>query len=135
MKITYTLSQLDDVATQIISKTKSNVLLFYGDMGVGKTTLIKALCRNLGVKTPAKSPSFSIVNEYVTSNKELIYHFDFYRIELEEEVLDIGFDQYLNSGKWIFIEWPEKISNILPENSQKVSLHRLMENDRVAELF
>ena len=135
MKITYTLSQLDDVAAQIIAHSKSNILLFYGDMGDGKTTLIKALCRLLEVQSTVKSPTFSIVNEYVTSSDEPIYHFDFYRIESEEEVLDIGFDQYLDSGKWIFIEWPQKIANILPENGQKVRFTRLMENNRILELL
>jgi len=135
MKITYTLSQLDDVATQIISQSRSNILLFYGDMGVGKTTLIKALCRALDVQSPVKSPSFSIVNEYITSSKERIYHFDFYRIESEEEVLDIGFDQYLDTGKWIFIEWPQKIVNILPITSQKVQFYRLKENVRILEIL
>ena len=135
MKITYTLSQLDDVAAQIISQTKSNIVLFYGDMGDGKTTLIKALCRALDVQSTVKSPSFSIVNEYVTYSEERIYHFDFYRIESEEEVLDIGFDQYLDNGRWIFIEWPQKIANLLPENGQKVQFHRLKEKERILEIL
>lgn len=130
----YTLSQVDDVARQIIAESKSNILLFYGDMGVGKTTLIKALCDALDVETPVKSPTFSLVNEYITRQGHLIYHFDFYRIESEEEVLDIGFEQYIDAGAWIFIEWPEKISTFLPKNCQKVQLYRLLEKGRIVEI-
>lgn len=135
MRITYTLSQLDDVAAQIISESKSNILLFYGEMGDGKTTLIKALCRALDVSSVVKSPTFSLVNEYITASEERIYHFDFYRIESEEEVLDIGFEQYLDTGKWIFIEWPQKIKSLLPKNSQKVIFNRLSEKSRVLEML
>ena len=117
MKTTYTLSQLDEVAKQIIAESKSKVLLFYGEMGNGKTTLIKALCKALGVSDPVTSPTFSIVNEYLGTQNTLLYHFDCYRIEEEEEILDIGFDQYLENGNWIFIEWPQKIENLLPTNS------------------
>lgn len=135
MEITYTLSQVDNVAAQIIAERSSSTLLFYGDMGAGKTTLIKALCTALDVQNSVKSPSFSIVNEYVTLQEGLIYHFDFYRIDSEEEVLDIGFDQYLDTASWIFIEWPEKIGTFLPKNSQKVQLYRLSENERKIVFF
>lgn len=135
MKITYTLSQLDDVAAKIITSSKSTILLFDGDMGVGKTTLIKALSKALNVETPVTSPSFSLVNEYVTPLGELIYHFDFYRIESAVEVLDIGFEQYLDAGTWIFIEWPDKIKTLLPNNSQTVQIHRLTENDRILKML
>ena len=131
MKITYTLSQLDDVAQQIISNRKSNTILFYGEMGDGKTTLIKALCKALGVTDSVKSPTYSIVNEYNTQDNSLVYHFDFYRIKDEEEVLDIGFDQYLEQGEWVFIEWPQNIIGLLPENAQKISLQKLTENNRL----
>lgn len=134
MKITYTLSQLDDVATQIIAHSKSTILLFYGDMGVGKTTLIKALCSALNVQSPVKSPTFSLVNEYVTTKDELVYHFDFYRIKEEVEVLDIGFDQYLDAGSWIFIEWPDRIGSFLPNIRQEVHIYRLTENKRILEI-
>lgn len=130
MKITYTLSQQDDVAHQLISQSKSHIFLFYGEMGTGKTTLIKALCKALGVTDPVTSPTYSIVNEYVTTTQEQVYHFDFYRIEHPEEVLDIGFEQYVEQGKWIFIEWPQKIIGLLPENGQKVTFQRLTENER-----
>lgn len=134
MKLTYALSQLEDVAQQIISHSKSNILLFYGEMGDGKTTLIKALCTVLGVEAEVTSPTYTLVNEYITQQNEKVYHFDFYRIEREEEVLDIGFEQYLEQGAWIFIEWPQKIINIIPEISQKVIFHRLNENERIVEI-
>ena len=130
MKIDYSLSQLDIVAKKIIRESSSKILLFYGEMGDGKTTLIKALCKALGVLDPVTSPTFSIVNEYLTSKDKLIYHFDCYRIEQEEEMLDIGFDQYLDNGDWIFIEWPQKIKYLLPPNSQVLNLSKLNLNSR-----
>ena len=135
MKTTYTLSQLDEVAKQIIAESKSKVLLFYGEMGNGKTTLIKALCKALGVSDPVTSPTFSIVNEYLGTQNTLLYHFDCYRIEEEEEILDIGFDQYLENGDWIFIEWPQKIENLLPANSQEIKISNLNINSRSIEML
>ncbi len=135
MKTTYTLSQLDEVAKQIIAESKSKVLLFYGEMGNGKTTLIKALCKALGVSDPVTSPTFSIVNEYLGTQNTLLYHFDCYRIEEEEEILDIGFDQYLENGDWIFIEWPQKIENLLPTNSQEIKISNLNMNSRFIEML
>ena len=135
MKTTYTLSQLDEVAKQIIAESKSKVLLFYGEMGNGKTTLIKALCKALGVSDPVTSPTFSIVNEYLGTQNTLLYHFDCYRIEEEEEILDIGFDQYLENGDWIFIEWPQKIENLLPTNSQEIKISNLNMNSRFIEVL
>lgn len=98
------------------------VFLFYGEMGVGKTTFIKVLCKELGVDEPTSSPTFSIVNEYLSINNKSIYHFDFYRIEKEEEVFDLGYEDYFYSGNFCFVEWPEKISNLLPENAIKVTI-------------
>ena len=135
MKTTYTLSQLDEVAKQIIAESKSKVLLFYGEMGNGKTTLIKALCKALGVSDPVTSPTFSIVNEYLGTQNTLLYHFDCYRIEEEEEILDIGFDQYLENGDWIFIEWPQKIENLLPTNSQEIKISNLNMNSRSIKML
>lgn len=135
MKITYSLSDLDDVAQQILDKSTSTVLLFEGAMGDGKTTLIKALCKQLGVSSKVTSPTFSLVNEYITSSNEVVYHFDFYRIAQQEEVLDIGFDHYLETGSWIFIEWPDKIRNMIPKNSQTVKINRLSENVRELVFF
>jgi len=120
---------------QLISSSKSRVLLFEGAMGDGKTTLIKALCKQLGVTSRVTSPTFSLVNEYVTATNGLIYHFDFYRIQQQEEVLDIGFEQYLERASWVFIEWPSKIGNLIPENSQKVIINRLSEKEREIVIF
>ncbi len=98
------------------------VISFYGEMGVGKTTLIKILCEQLGVDEVTNSPTFSIVNEYLTKNEEKIYHFDFYRIEEEAEVFDLGYEEYFYSGNFCFIEWPEKIPNLLTDNAVKVNI-------------
>ncbi len=101
-------------------KQKSNVFAFYGQMGAGKTTLIKAICRKLMVKDEVNSPTFSIVNEYKTENGESVFHFDFYRINKIEEAFDIGYENYFYSPSYCFIEWPEKIEQLLPENCVKV---------------
>jgi tRNA threonylcarbamoyladenosine biosynthesis protein TsaE len=90
------------------------VWLFYGEMGAGKTTLIKNICRQFSVTDNVSSPTFSLVNEYNTENGQTIYHFDFYRIDDEEEAINIGFDEYIYSGNLCLIEWPEKIPNLLP---------------------
>jgi len=112
--MTFDINAIDDVAKLLLNSVKTKTILFYGDMGVGKTTLINALVKALGGTTEATSPTFSIVNEYEVPN-DTIYHFDFYRIEDEIEVLDIGIEDYLYSGHWNFIEWPDKIAGILPK--------------------
>jgi tRNA threonylcarbamoyladenosine biosynthesis protein TsaE len=91
-------------------------------MGAGKTTMIKALCRELGVTDIVQSPSFSIINEYKTNRGEPIFHFDFYRIKKLEEVFDIGYEEYLYSGFYCFIEWPELMEELLPEDVIKVCI-------------
>lgn len=111
----FTQNDLPGVAMQIISFLgDEKIILFYGNMGAGKTTLIKALCEALGVKESVTSPTFSIVNQYTGLHAD-IYHFDFYRLKNQYEALDIGFEEYLQSGNYCFIEWPEKIDNLLPE--------------------
>jgi tRNA threonylcarbamoyladenosine biosynthesis protein TsaE len=102
------------------------VFAFFGPMGVGKTTFIKALCNELGVVEIVTSPTFALINEYQTSNGEIIYHFDFYRIEKIEEVFDFGYEDYFYSGNYCFIEWPDKIAEILPEN---VVFVQMVENE------
>jgi len=97
----------------ILSRNK--VVAFYGDMGVGKTTFIKGLCRVMGVTDTVTSPSFAIVNKYMTSDDRAIYHFDFYRLKDVNEVFDIGYEDYFFSGDICLIEWPEKIAEVLPE--------------------
>jgi tRNA threonylcarbamoyladenosine biosynthesis protein TsaE len=103
-------------------------------MGNGKTTLIKQLCKKLGVSESTSSPTFSIVNEYKTDKNNTIYHFDFYRIKNESEVLDFGYEEYLYSGNYCFIEWPEKIPNMLPDDVVKVTINKDENNFRIIEV-
>ena len=107
------------------------VFAFYGKMGAGKTTFIKAVCEELGVKDVINSPTFAIVNEYVDGEGEPIYHFDFYRIKNEQEVLDIGYEDYVYSGNVCFMEWPELIENLLPDNAVKVTIEEEEDGRRV----
>jgi tRNA threonylcarbamoyladenosine biosynthesis protein TsaE len=107
------------------------VVLLEGEMGVGKTTLIKLLCKNLGVMEPTNSPTFSIVNEYLTNKGDSIFHFDFYRIEKESEVLDLGYEDYFYSENYCFIEWPEKIPHLIPENAIKIKIELDAANNRL----
>lgn len=117
------LSEVASVAKKIIDYAGPiRVFVFYGDLGAGKTTLIKEVCALLGSKDPVSSPTFSIVNEYQCKN-ELVYHFDFYRIESEDEAFDLGYEEYFYSGRYCFIEWPERILNLLPEELIQVNLH------------
>jgi tRNA threonylcarbamoyladenosine biosynthesis protein TsaE len=114
----YSLDELDDVAKALLEQAKVvKTIAFSGDLGAGKTTIISALLKQLGVDGFSGSPTFSLINEYITSNNEVIYHFDFYRIKDPNEAMDIGWDEYLeNENAWIFIEWPERIEDILPEH-------------------
>ena len=121
MKLEYSLSQLDEVAKTLLEKSKEKTILFYGEMGVGKTTLIKAMLRELGVNDKGASPTFSIVNEYKLGNGS-VFHFDFYRIETEEEAYDLGLEEYLYSNSWCFVEWPEKVSSLLPLNCTVIEI-------------
>ena len=98
------------------------VFAFYGKMGAGKTTFIKAVCEELGVQDVINSPTFAIVNEYVDGEGEPIYHFDFYRIKNQQEALDIGYEDYVYSGNVCFMEWPELIENLLPDDAVKVTI-------------
>ena len=107
----------------------SHVFAFYGKMGAGKTTFIKAICEELGVEDVITSPTFAIINEY-ESPEATIYHFDFYRIEKLEEALDIGFYDYVDSGYLCIIEWPEKIEDLLPEETLVARIEVLPDNSR-----
>ncbi len=100
---------------------EERVFLFFGEMGAGKTTLIKELCQVLGVTDTASSPTFSIVNEYNSANG-VVFHFDFYRLKDETEALDLGYEDYFYSGNYCFIEWPEKIPNLIPNKSVTVKI-------------
>lgn len=125
------IDDLDLISEKLIEQFKHKVVLFYGEMGNGKTTLIKQLCKKLGVNESTSSPTFSIVNEYKTNDNKTIYHFDFYRIKDENEVLDFGYEEYLYSNNYCFIEWPEKIPNMLPENVEKVYIDLDENNNRL----
>jgi tRNA threonylcarbamoyladenosine biosynthesis protein TsaE len=125
MTITFSIDQLDQVAKVLLEQNPNKILLFNGEMGVGKTTLIKKICENLGVNEPTSSPTFSLVNEYYTTNNQYIYHFDCYRLKSEIEALDMGIDEYLYSGNWCFIEWAEKITNLIPENHSIITIEVL----------
>ena len=111
-------------AAQALLKTypQSRVFALYGEMGAGKTTFIKVLCRELGVDDIVQSPTFAIINEYKTRSGDSIFHFDFYRIRKPEEALDIGYEDYFYSGSYCFIEWPELIESLLPADAVRVTL-------------
>lgn len=112
----YTLEELPVIARKILNEfPDERIFALYGDLGAGKTTLIKALCAALGSKDEVTSPSFAIINEYESGGIDLIYHFDFYRIKKLEEVLDIGYEEYLYSGYYCFLEWSDKIEELLPD--------------------
>jgi tRNA threonylcarbamoyladenosine biosynthesis protein TsaE len=110
----------------------SRIFAFYGKMGAGKTTFIKALCSYLGVADIVQSPSFAIINEYKTVSGDSVYHFDFYRIARLDEVFDIGYEEYFYSGKYCFIEWPELIEPLLPKETVRVSITG--ENERIINI-
>ncbi len=117
------LSDLEKAAEAFLKKTAGhNLIAFYAPMGAGKTTFTTALCKRLGVTDPICSPTFTIINEYVTSDGQTIYHFDFYRITKLSEAIDIGLEDYLYSGNLCLMEWPENISELLPEETLKVHI-------------
>ena len=134
MEITFSLDQIEEVAKKILSQNPNKVILFHGEMGVGKTTLIKALAKKLGVTEVTSSPTFSLVNEYQTTNNQIVYHFDFYRLNNEIEALDMGADEYLYSGNWCFIEWAEKIASLIPESHSTIAIRVLPDGKRFLEL-
>jgi len=133
LEINYTLNDVDKVAKQLINNVTTKTLLFYGDMGVGKTTLIKSIVANLGSLDKVTSPTFSIVNEYQAEN-DLIYHFDFYRIDNIEEAYNLGIEDYLYSNNWCIIEWPERLQNILPKEVDRIDLVLNSDSSRTLKL-
>ncbi|PKQ62793.1 tRNA (adenosine(37)-N6)-threonylcarbamoyltransferase complex ATPase subunit type 1 TsaE [Labilibaculum filiforme] len=115
------LKEINAVAKKFLSLVgNKRVFALYGAMGVGKTTFVKAICEAMGVEDTINSPTFSIVNEYHTSKEEIIYHFDFYRIEDVKEAYDFGYEDYFYGNAMCFIEWPEKIESILPSDAVEV---------------
>jgi ATPase, YjeE family len=134
------LADIENAATEFInyisnSDIQSNIFAFYAPMGAGKTTFIKALCSVLGVKDVVNSPTFTIVNEYRAAKGFPIYHFDFYRINNVNEALDIGLQEYFSSEGLCLIEWPEKISDILPEDVVKVKITVDSNDNRILEII
>ena len=134
MTITFTLDQIKETAEQILASNPQKIILFNGEMGVGKTTLIKQLCKSLGITDATSSPTFSLVNEYQIQNGKKVYHFDFYRIKQETEALDMGVDDYLYSGNWCFIEWSEKIESLIPEEHSTINIELLSDGKRELKL-
>lgn len=130
MEFLFKLDEIQNIANQIITHSKHKVLLFEGQMGAGKTTLIKAISKELGIVDVANSPTFSIVNEYRTKNNQTVYHFDLYRLDEEEEAYDMGIDEYFDSGNWCFIEWPEKTPNLIPDEHHTLVFELIDENTR-----
>ena len=130
MNKNFLLSEVPIIAKEIIKNSTSKIILFHGDMGVGKTTLIKKICKTLGTEDLISTPRFSIVNEYRTSNDETIFHFDFYRIENEEEAYNIGVEDYFDSNHWCLIEWPSVVENLLPLDNVNVYLTVLEDGQR-----
>jgi tRNA threonylcarbamoyladenosine biosynthesis protein TsaE len=117
------LSEISFAAKKLLASfEEEKVIAFYGDMGVGKTTLIKAICEELGVKDTVTSPTYSIVNEYKSLKGEKIFHFDFYRINSTDEAYDLGYEEYFYSKCFCFIEWPEKIAELLPLVYEKITI-------------
>ncbi|TAH31171.1 MAG: tRNA (adenosine(37)-N6)-threonylcarbamoyltransferase complex ATPase subunit type 1 TsaE [Cytophagales bacterium] len=119
----FTISELKNVAKSLLFKfSDTKIWLLHGQMGAGKTTFIKEICILLGVKNTVSSPTFSIVNEYIGVDNQLIYHFDFYRIKHESEALDIGVDEYFDSKSFCLVEWPSKIPSLLPKSTLNITL-------------
>lgn len=128
------LSALGD-SVKLLLKTfpEERVFAFYGAMGAGKTTFIKALCHELGSSDNVTSPTFALINEYSTSNGSVIFHFDFYRIKKIEEAFDLGYEDYIYSGNYCFIEWPEMIESLLPEGIVEVRIREAEKGIRLVE--
>jgi len=125
------IDELKGAAKQLIDfSDKEKIFLFYGDMGAGKTTFIKSLCVYLGVREGVTSPTFSIVNEY-EGEKTKVFHFDFYRLKNQSEALDMGYEEYFYSDNYCFIEWPEKIADLLPPHYIRVKIEVLCSDERL----
>lgn len=134
MEITFSLDEIHTAARQILEAKPKKVILFYGNMGAGKTTLIKALAKTLGVSDATSSPTFSLVNEYETDLHDIVYHFDMYRLKSEAEAYDMGMDEYLYSGHWCFIEWAEKIPTLIPHEHSTIHIKALANGKRELSL-
>jgi len=131
-QIAKNIKQLPSIATEILKAFKDEkVFTFYGEMGSGKTTFIKEICKQLGVNETITSPTFALINEYLGKEEQTIYHFDFYRIETQEEAYDFGYEEYFYSNNCCLIEWPELIENLLPESYVKITITEKENMDRI----
>tara|TARA_B100001179_G_C18262176_1_gene263046 strand:- start:10 stop:417 length:408 start_codon:yes stop_codon:yes gene_type:complete len=135
MEYIYELNQIDEVAQHIIAQLKYPTILFYGDLGAGKTTLIKALVKALGSDDSVSSPTFSLINEYKTRDGDTIYHLDLYRLKEENEAYDIGIEEILDNGSLKFIEWPQKINNLIDNNVHSAKISSINESKRKLEFI
>ncbi|MBQ0117842.1 MAG: tRNA (adenosine(37)-N6)-threonylcarbamoyltransferase complex ATPase subunit type 1 TsaE [Flavobacterium sp.] len=135
MEMIFSLEEIDAVAKTVVEHLSQKVVLFHADMGAGKTTLIKHISKQLGIDDMTSSPTFSIVNEYRATNGTQVFHFDLYRLNSEEEAYDFGIEEYLYSGEWCFIEWPEKTPNLIPNEHQQINLTVLQNGKRKLTLF
>lgn len=127
----FTLENIDKAASEFLKELGDRkIVAFYGSMGAGKTTFIKAICDVLGVTDTVNSPTFAIVNEYLAANGESVYHFDFYRIKKIEEAYDFGYEDYFYSGNLCLIEWPELIEELLPEDTVRVKIEEIEGGER-----
>lgn len=134
MELAYSVTEISQIAKMICEHTTSKILLFEGQMGAGKTTLIKHIVSELGVSGTTSSPTFSLVNEYQTIDNQIIYHFDLYRLKNQSEALDMGIEDYLFSGNYCFIEWPELIKELLPEEHSVLSITPLADGRRMIKI-
>ena len=131
-QIAKNIKQLPSIAKEILKAFKDEkVFTFYGEMGSGKTTFIKEICKQLGVNETITSPTFALINEYLGKEEQTIYHFDFYRIETQEEAYDFGYEEYFYSNNYCLIEWPELIENLLPESYVKITITEKENMDRI----
>ena len=130
-----TLDALDRAASEFVSLTRGHrKFAFYGDMGAGKTTFIKALCRAMGAKDVVTSPSFALINEYRTDCDDMYFHFDLYRIKTVDELYDLGYEEYWYGDDYCFIEWPEKAEMLLPTDTVKVRVEEAGEQKRILHI-
>ena len=134
MEFIFSLEDIASVADIIVTQNPHKVILFHGEMGAGKTTFIKQFCKTLGVTEATSSPTFSLVNEYQTTDNQTVYHFDFYRLKDEHEALDMGADDYFYSGNWCFIEWAENVPNLIPDEHSVITIEVLEDGNRLLRL-
>ena len=131
MEVNFSLNEIESAANKLLAKTGDyKVFAFHGEMGAGKTTLIHALCDAMGVEDVVSSPTFSIINEYKTKQKQTVYHMDLYRIKDENEAINAGIEDCLYSGNVCLVEWPEKAAGILPDNTLHLYITSIADNTR-----